>query len=282
MSIGSGTPSSTHWLIDIQLFLGNMSSIKYEDSPAEISMSSFPQASHTTPINLPIFPHYVYSFCMTNPHYNIVLATPGHSMKAEYVQSLVKTTCWMNSQGLKYTYLNKYSSFVPSARELTATNTFHHDWHTREVGSGEFTYDKIVWIDSDIEWEVEDFERLYLSDHDIISGLVQTDPRGTVAVNYPDENGRPTFVNKVEFLLHDEPVEVGGVGFGFVAMKSGVFENMSRPWFLIRRIQWEDVDFMTNVGEDYSWCANAVESGYKIWVDPLVKVKHHKETVYVV
>jgi GT2 family glycosyltransferase len=103
-----------------------------------------------------------------------------------------------------------------------------------------------------------------------------------VAVHFPDEQGRPTHVNKVEFLLHDDPVEVGGVGFGFVAMKQGVFETMERPWFLINRVKWDDVDFYTNVGEDYSWCANAQRAGYKIWVDPHVKVLHHKETVYVV
>lgn len=217
-----------------------------------------------------------------NSHYNVVIATPGFSMKAEYVQSLVKTTAWLNKEGLSYIYLNKYSSFVPSARELTATNTFSHNWHTRQIGSGDFTYDKIIWIDSDVEWDVEDFKKLWESDLDIVSGLCQTGPEGTVGVHFPDSDGRPTRVNKVEFLLHDEPVEVGGVGFAFVAMKSGVFENMERPWFLIRRIKWEDVDFYTNVGEDYSWCANAQSSGYKIWVDPQIKVKHHKETVYVI
>jgi hypothetical protein len=214
------------------------------------------------------------------PHYHVVFATPGHSMKAEYVKSLVETLRWLAEEKMDYIFLNKYSSFVPSARELTATDTFVHNWDTREIGSGEFTYDKIFWIDSDIEWTVEDFERLLDSDLDIISGLYQTAPNGTVAVHYPDDKGRPTKVNKVEFLLHDQPVEVGGVGFGFVAMKSGVFEAMKRPWFLIQRVTWDGYDFPTNVGEDYSWCANAQQAGFKIWVDPLVKVKHHKEAVF--
>lgn len=216
------------------------------------------------------------------PHYNVIIATPGHSMKAEYVQSLIKTLEWLSSQGKTYFFLNKYSSFVPSARELTATNSFHHNWKTNEVGSGKFTYDVIVWIDSDIEWTVEDFSRIITSDKNIISGLYQTGPEGTVAVNFPDNSGRPTKVNKVEFLLHEEPIEVGGVGFGFVAMKCGVFESMERPWFLVRRIKWEDVDFYTNVGEDYSWCASAQKAGFRIFVDPKVKVRHHKETVYIV
>jgi hypothetical protein len=171
---------------------------------------------------------------------------------------------------------------VPSTRELTATDTFSHNWETREIASGKYTYNKIIWIDSDIEWTPEDFLKLYYSDLDIISGLYQTNPNGTVAVNLTDPLGRPTLVNKVHFLLWDVPVEVGGVGFGFVAMKSGVFEKMNRPWFKIREVQWDNVDFKVNMGEDYSWCEGAKEAGFKIWVDPLVKLKHHKEIIYVV
>ena len=216
------------------------------------------------------------------PHYNVVIATPGSSFKPEYVKSLVNTIRELQEKSITFTFLNKYSSFVPSARELTATDTYVHNWKTRQIASGTFTYDVIFWIDSDIEWTPDDFLKLYSSSHDVISGLYQTHPNGTVAVNILDEKGRPSKVNKVEFLLHDEPVEVGGVGFGFVAVKNSVFETMPRPWFLIDRVRWDDVPFDTNVGEDYSWCNHARAAGFKIMIDPLVKVLHHKETVYAV
>ena len=203
-------------------------------------------------------------------------------MVSAYVQALVDTTRVLNEKGISYQLLTKSGSFVPSTRELTATDTFSHNWETREIASGKYTYNKIIWIDSDIEWTPEDFLKLYYSDLDIISGLYQTNPNGTVAVNLTDPLGRPTLVNKVHFLLWDVPVEVGGVGFGFVAMKSGVFEKMNRPWFKIREVKWDDVDFKVNMGEDYSWCEGAKEAGFKIWVDPLVKLKHHKEIIYVV
>ena len=124
--------------------------------------------------------------------------------------------------------------------------------------------------------------KIYDSELDVVSGVYQTHPNGTVAVNLTDSKGRPTKVNKVDFLLHWDPVEVGGVGFGFVGMKYGVFEKMKRPWFKIREVEWDNVDFSVNMGEDYSWCEGAKDVGFKIWVDPTVKVKHHKETIYVV
>jgi hypothetical protein len=214
-------------------------------------------------------------------HYNVVIATPGKVMHSEYVQSLVETIEFFAMQKLAVGFLSKQSSFVATARELTATNTSVHNYDTNQIGSGEFTYDKIFWIDSDIEWTTSDFWKLYSSDLDIVSGLYALDPTGTVAAHVPNAHGAPTRVNKVEFLLHDEPVEVGGVGFGFVCMKSGVFESIPRPWFLIGRVQWSpDSEMRVNVGEDYSWCGRAQQSGFKIYIDPTVKVRHHKETVY--
>lgn len=215
-------------------------------------------------------------------NYDVLIATPGSSFKPEYVASIVKTTTALNALDITYHFLNKYSSFVPSARELTATDTYSHNWKTNQIGSGKYLYKKIIWIDSDIEWEPEDFLKIYNSELEIVSGLYQTSPGGIVAVNMPDSKGRPTKIDKVQFLLHWEPVEVGGVGFGFVGMKSGVFESMKRPWFKIREVVWDDIEFPVNMGEDYSWCEGAKEAGFKIWVDPEVKVKHHKETIYVV
>lgn len=200
---------------------------------------------------------------------------------AEYVRSLTETLDHLcGNLGLRVKLLNRYSSFVPTARELTAADRDTHDYSSNEVGSGDFTYEKIFWIDSDIEWTVDDFMKLLNSEHDVVSGLYAIDQTGKVAAHYPNEHGVPTSINKVELLLRDEPIEVGGVGFGFVRMKQGVFESIPRPWFLIGKVQWQGTEMRVNVGEDYSWCGNAQRAGYKIWVDPTVKVRHHKETVY--
>ena len=131
----------------------------------------------------------------------VLIATPGRSFHAEYVKSLIETTRELNKRGITYGFLNKYSSFAPSARELTATDSNVHNWHTRTIGGGKYTYRKIFWIDSDIEWTPEQFMKIYDSDLDIISGLYQTDVVGTVAVNFPDPNGRPTKVKTVFFII---------------------------------------------------------------------------------
>lgn len=215
------------------------------------------------------------------PHYSVVIATPGKELNQDYVRSLVETTAWLHEQGLTYKWLNKSGSLVSTTRELTALDSFNPDWETREIGRGEFTYDKIFWIDSDISWSIDNFQRLWASDLDIVGGLYQTAPDGRVAVAKFDSEGFPTVVREQDFILEEQRIlEVYGLGFGFIAMKQGVFEACSRPWFYMRSIRWPQLDFDTNLGEDYSFCVNAREAGFKTYLDLEVKVKHHKEIIY--
>jgi hypothetical protein len=216
------------------------------------------------------------------PHYDVVIATPGKMFHAEYVKSLIETTKWLNEQGLAYHFINKAGSFIPTTRELTALDSYSDIWDSKEIGAGKFTYGKVFWIDSDIEWDVEAFKKVYESDLDFVGGLYQIHPNGRVAVAFADSEGFPKIVNEADFIMlePEEPAECFGIGFGFVAMKQGVFESCDRPWFKIEHIRWPHLDFYTNVGEDYSFSINARRNGIKTYVLPNVKVKHHKEIVY--
>lgn len=219
---------------------------------------------------------------MNVPHYDIVFATPGHSLKADYVKSLIETVKWLDSKGLTYHFVSHYSSFVPGARENTATDTFGADWETREFGAGKFTYSRIFWIDSDVSWKIDAFEMLLASDKDIISGMVGVDRTGRIGAMKLNEAGNPTSLNAINYMMEADPFEVDGVGFAFLAVRQGVFENMQRPWFKIRHVSIETTDFPVNLGEDYSWCMGAKEAGFKIWLHPLSRVEHHKEFVLTV
>jgi hypothetical protein len=197
-------------------------------------------------------------------------------MEAEYVKSLVATMGYLNREGISYLYLNEYSSQVNAAREATAMGSkFLHAFATEPL-SGEVTYDKMIWIDSDISWLPEDFIKLYNSKFDIVSGL------------YFNEEGVPLFTFKEDDIYFDHkklkykeyPFEVFGVGFGFVAMKSGVFESIPRPWFeteFQKITNDEGKEMFIPWGEDFSWCIKAQNQGYKIYLDPSIRVGHHKK-----
>jgi hypothetical protein len=206
------------------------------------------------------------------PHYNVVFCTPGANFTAGYLQSILMTVYALNNEGLSWFFLNSSSSHVAVAREGTIAGAAK--WGTGEVTkpmNGDFTYDKLMWIDSDIQWTPQDFARLYYSDKDIVSGCYLMMDRSTPIY----QNVLSPMMREEDLLRYDAPFKTNGVGFGFLCVKSGVFEAISRPWF---SLVGTDSQFGMEVilGEDLAWCIKAKNAGFDIWVDPAVKVSHHK------
>ena len=215
---------------------------------------------------------------MRTPHYDVVIATPGRAMEAEYVKALVETLEWLTARGMTYKYVSKYSSFVGSAREKTATNTDSHDWETTEIGGGEFTYEWLLWIDSDCVWEPACLERLMSWNYDVVSACVPVN-RGGALTAMRLVNLAPKQMTWADLALDIDPVEVDGVGFGFILFKYGVFESVKRPWFGIRKARIDGVEFPVDYGEDYSFCMGLKDAGYSIWLDPGARVQHMKASL---
>jgi hypothetical protein len=192
--------------------------------------------------------------------------------------SILRTVSILGAEGISWNFLNQGGSLVAMARESTIGGYDTNNINMTQPCSGDFTYDKIMWIDSDIEWNPEDFFKLYNSKKDIISGCYLMEDRHIPIYNQP----RGGMMPEEMLLKKTEPFEIAGAGFGFLCVKSGVFENMKRPWF--GPVGVENIDEKTGektedfilVGEDLSWCTKAIRSGFKIWVDPLVRVTHQK------
>lgn len=198
-------------------------------------------------------------------------------MMAIYVRSLLATTQMLNEKQITWAFSTEYSSMVSDAREMTLNGDSRNEIKNTKPFKGNVTYDKILWIDSDIAWSPEDVLKLYESDKDVISGA------------YLLASGEVTAYKKLlgpgytyqDILKMKEPVQVDGTGFGFLCVKQGVFESLSRPWFQSTWITMEDDETKEEfsfpiMGEDLSWCKRARDAGFEIWLDPAVKVIHHK------
>lgn len=215
---------------------------------------------------------------MDKQHFQVVICTPGRGMTSSYVRSLLKTTYVLNMNNISWNFMNEYSSHVADARERTIGGTGFNDINQRKPAAGEWTYDKLFWIDSDMEWEPQDFFKLLQSDKQVISGCYMLEDE-TVTV-YRKTLGPA--MHKNEILLLNEPFTCVGVGFGFLAVKSGVFERIERPWFASGGINVKNEETgktekkICLVGEDLLWCDKVREVGIDIWVDPLVRVGHQK------
>lgn len=209
-------------------------------------------------------------------HVNVMICTPGNSVMTAYNKSLLRTVEELGRRGITWGWSQEFSSHVADARETTLNGDRENNPFEVRPFKGNLTYDKLFWIDSDIAWNPEDFIKLYESDKDIVSGAYLLSTGEVVAYK---ELLRGAYVID-EVLEMKEPIQIQGCGFGFIAVKQGVFESLTRPWFQSTMATYTDSDgkefeFMV-MGEDLSWCKRVRDKGYEIWLDPTVRVLHHK------
>ena len=205
------------------------------------------------------------------PHYEVLIATPANSFTPGYVKSLLATTHTLDSMGIAWHFLNANGSHVGVARERTISgDDFYANNRITVPYNGALTYDKVLWIDSDISWTVDDFFKVYESEHDIVSGAYMMADRVIVASKQPWGG----LMSQEEFHSHKEPFKVASVGFGYICVRSGVFESLAKPWFAPP----PEVDRFL-IGEDVAWCIKARKAGYDIWLDPSVRVDHQKTVI---
>ena len=201
--------------------------------------------------------------------YDIVIATPASMIHASYVRSLVKTIKAFEERGISWNFINYESCYIAGARERIINDSDAAILSATVPFSGKFDYKKIMWIDSDIEWKPEHILSLYYSDRDIVSGAYMM-TNGKVAVSFDGvENPFPHQIPTAR------EVELTTCGFGFVCIKRGVFEKIESPWFESYAFEL-DGRLRSYLGEDTSWCLRAKEAGFKIWLDPSVRVLHNK------
>ena len=210
-------------------------------------------------------------------HYNLVIATPGTSMTNGYVSSLLATVQTLSKEGITWSFANGSTSNVFTSRELTLSGTRNNSIDEQRPFNGEITYDKILWIDSDIVWNPEDVLKAYRSDKDVLSGAYLLF-NGSVAAHDLESKQPFTFE---EVKDKKDLIEISGAGFGFICFKQGVFESLSRPWFqmvyvaMVHEETKEEIPFPLT-GEDISFCARAIMAGFSIWLDPTIQLTHQK------
>jgi hypothetical protein len=208
-------------------------------------------------------------------HVNLVIATPGHSVMAAYLRSLLAATRELDRRGISWAFSQEYSSHVADAREMTLNGGNQNIIKDSRPFRGEITYDKILWIDSDIMFTPEDVIRAYESPLDVVSGAYTLASGEVVA--YDKLFGEAFSMNQVKEMK--EPRKIFGAGMGFFCMKSGIFESLSRPWFqsvpATALVDGEEFTFPI-MGEDLSLCKRINDAGFEIWLDPEIKLIHHK------
>lgn len=189
----------------------------------------------------------------------------GRDFHALTVKSLIETFTKCQTMG------------IPAQLALVAGNAVIQ-WARDEVIDLFLQSDcnRLFWIDSDIVWNPNDFMRM----------LALSQKRDIVCATYPAKKEPTTF-----YINHDPPLvsddlglfEVKGVGLGFTVMSRKVVEKLvefspkavdqitGKQIAQVFRVGMKDG---TRIGEDMAFFEDARNFGFKVYLDPLVKLKH--------
>lgn len=126
--------------------------------------------------------------------------------------------------------------------------------------------DYLLMLDSDMRFPHDIIQQMVSRDKDILAACSSTRKFPTKTNAF--RSIRPS----LHLWIHEDSTglhEVAAVGTAIMLIKTDVFRNMELPFF---DIVWDDY-FMHFMGEDVYFCAKAMQSGYKIFVDQ--DLSHH-------
>ncbi len=179
------------------------------------------------------------------------------------VNSLVQTTAYLNREGVTFHFnLIRGGALIDAVRNELAREFLDSDCDT------------LVWIDSDVSWEIKDIERLLVMSHHypIVSGA------------YPCKIDPPKFL--VTFKGEQDknglfPIE--SMGLGFTAVQRQVFERLLETTEVYKdphkdvqvpaffRIMIKDGLY---IGEDIHFFNEARKAGFQAYLDPNIDLAH--------
>jgi hypothetical protein len=165
-------------------------------------------------------------------------------------------------------------------------------------------YDRIVWVDSDNHISAEKVMKLYNHDVDIVAAWYRQYSSGPLngdnlvacgkrTIEYFCEEDKklmhiplkqhafhPYRVKEMATLPRDEKglIEVDYAGMGLMLIKKRVMDALDYPWFKSWVYEWEEngVKMAEMVTDDDGFLIRAKEAGFKIFVDPEVRLDHEK------
>jgi hypothetical protein len=203
----------------------------------------------------------------------ILFATPmyGGMCHERFFQSSLRTAISLTAAGLDFDWLTERNESLVHRARMEMTATFLR---------GDATH--LFWIDGDIEFEPEHVAALWNMQVDIACGVYAMKKRD--AQWYAAWKDGELVKDLDRF---DGPTEVDYAGTGFLLIRREVIEKLAAA-----APSWEGANgpvpalFMTPIhngaleSEDYHFCRIAREAGYRIMMDPGVRLKHWGQYPY--
>jgi len=218
----------------------------------------------------------------SNSKYRIIFCLPGNNFSGRFLDSFVNLVVYCMEKGIQFAISRRESSVVYYVRNMClGGDTLRGE--NQKPFDGKIEYTHLMWIDSDVIFTPQHFQRLLDYDKDIASGIYMmgNNIHFATVINWDEEyfkkNGTFQFITEQDIKGKSGIMQVAYTGMGFVLIKKGVFESITYPWF--RPIFHKIGNASDFSSEDVSFCLLVKEKNIKIWVDPQVRVGHEKKVV---
>lgn len=224
----------------------------------------------------------------------VILCLPGNSYSKNFICKLIELNTAFIDAGIKVFVSQSYSPEIHQLRCFVGGGS-HHVGLYQSPFSGQINYDYLMWIDSDIDFCVKDFEDLIEMDKDVATGWYYQANGLPVAghfvetyLEYPnEEDPLPlynrdyiySFANDVDITNKSEPYTVDWCGMGWMLIKRGVMEKLKFPWFAPKIVRYNLSEAYEVLSEDLSFALNLRDAGIEMWVNPSIKVGHEKPRI---
>ena len=198
---------------------------------------------------------------------HIIILTPTSDGKLEtfYCSSLVNTILLCKEKGIDVSFMtHDYEPALPHSRNVLFKRAIYQK------------PDAIVWIDSDISWDPNDFLKLIYSQHDVVGGT------------YRKKQNQEEYVASFNELDEGTVSEVKSLGLGFLKMSN---KAINLIWSLSKKYH-ADYEGFRNVfemeikngqiyTEDTLLSDKLRNLGIKTYLDKTITCAHIGKTHYI-
>ena len=212
----------------------------------------------------------------------IIFCLPGASYSGRFLQNWTNLLAELPKYNITYGLSQHYMCNIYHVRTKCLGASLDRGVDQKPF-DGKVDYDYILWIDSDMVFQPEDFFKLLEHDKDVVSGIYKmSDGVNYATVEHMDEE----FFEQWMYypFLQDKDIEAKKgklfkadyTGMGFMLVKYGVIEKLKYPYFYPRKQVWKQYGWEEFVWDDVEFCLRAREAGHDIWVDPKIRIGHEK------
>lgn len=219
----------------------------------------------------------------------LIFALPGREFSGRFLAAWTETFTTLMREGHQVMMVNEYSSFVSFSRMKTLGLDVLRGKDQKPFG-GRVDYDLWITIDSDIVFRPEQVLELIENskEHPVVSGLYRmADLQHFACVQTWDEDyfkkhGSFKFLRPEDIVGAPKFKKVSYNGMGFMAVRKGVIESLTYPYFSypLQQMTTDDGTILEDMcSEDVAFCKNLKDAGYDVVINTQLVVGHEKMLV---